>query len=257
MIGWQEFTYFGSISAALWLTGSAAAFRRPRMGSALFLCGVGVFGLFIALFWLSAGRAPMRTLGETRLLYSFFISITGAVLYIKWRYVFLLPFAAVLSTVFTAVNILRPEIHSTTLMPALQSAWFVPHVAVYMLAYAVMAAGLAVAAASLFRRPALLDAADKLTRIGSALILLGMLMGAVWAKQAWGNYWAWDAKESWAAVTWLLYLGYIHLRLWRPAWRMRAVILLTAAFLALQITWYGIHLMPAAKKSLHTYTTVT
>lgn len=254
IVAWNEFVWFGAVSAVLWLTGAVLALRRPRWGSALFLAGTLLFGLFIVLFWHTAGRAPMRTMGETRLLYSFFAALTGWVLYMRWKYPFLLPFSAVVATVFTVVNLLRPEIHSATLMPALQSVWFVPHVTVYMLAYAVMAAGLAVAAASLFRRPELLDAADRLTRIGAALLILGMLMGAVWAQQAWGSYWAWDPKESWAAVTWLLYLGYIHLRLRYPARRTWAVALLAFAFLALQVTWYGIDYLPAAKKSLHTYT---
>lgn len=253
-ICWDEFVWFGTASAVLWLAGAALALRWPRCGSVPFAAGTLLFGLFIALFWYTAGRAPMRTMGETRLLYSFFSALTGWVLYVRWRYRFLLPFSAVLATVFTVVNCLRPEIHSAALMPALQSAWFVPHVTVYMLGYAVMAAGLAVAVASLFRRPELLTAADRLTRIGAALLILGMLTGAVWAERAWGTYWAWDAKESWAAVTWLLYLAYIHLRLRWPARRIIAVIVLAGAFLALQVTWYGIDYLPAAKKSLHTYT---
>ena len=46
---------------------------------------------------------------------------------------------------------------------------------------------------------------------------LGMLSGAVWAKAAWGHYWAWDPKETWAAATWFSYLAYIHFRLGCPA----------------------------------------
>ena len=41
---------------------------------------------------------------------------------------------------------------------------------------------------------------------------LGMLMGALWAKEAWGHYWSWDPKETWAAITWLAYLVYVHYR---------------------------------------------
>lgn len=258
MIGWEQFTLFGTAAAALWCLGAGLVFGRSSRvrsaGSALFAAGTLLFALYIALFWTSLGRAPMRTMGETRLWYSLFIAATGWVLYVRWRYRFLLPFAAVLATVFAAIDILRPEIQSRTLMPALQSAWFVPHVAVYMLAYAVTAAAVAVAAAALFRRPHLIGAADRLVRIGSALLLLGMLMGAVWAHRAWGDYWAWDAKECWAAATWLLTLVYLHFRRRCPQRLRTAFWLLAAAFVCLQITWYGIELMPAAKKSLHTYT---
>ena len=45
---------------------------------------------------------------------------------------------------------------------------------------------------------------------------LGMLTGAIWAKEAWGHYWAWDPKETWAAATWFSYLTYIHFRLGKP-----------------------------------------
>lgn len=254
MITWHEFTGFGLAAIVLWTIGAIVSLRRERTGAALFFAGTLIFALFIGLFWHTLDRPPMRTMGETRLWYSFCIAAIGWVLFLRWRYRFLLPFAAVLASVFTLINILRPEIHSVTLMPALQSAWFVPHVAVYMLAYALMAAGLLLAAAAFGSRDSLREKGDALTRIGSALLILGMLMGAVWAKQAWGNYWAWDAKENWAAVTWLLYLAYIHFRYRFPACAKTAFATLLVAFLALQITWYGINYLPAAKKSLHTYT---
>lgn len=288
---WQQFPYFGLAAVALWSLGAGLTARfgtrgaptdertgadrngakavnaagsntpaRPvhsaaaRLGSALFLAGTLVFALFIVLFWHTLDRVPMRTMGETRLWYALFLALTGWVLHLRWRYRFLLPFAAVIASVFTLIDIFKPEIHSETLMPALQSAWFFPHVAVYMLAYAVLAAALGVAAASLARRPRLLPDADRLVRIASALLILGMLSGAVWARQAWGDYWAWDTKESWAAATWLLTLAYIHFRRHRPAAHRTAVALLAVAFLALQVTWYGVNYLPAAKKSLHTYT---
>ena len=79
-------------------------------------------------------------------------------------------------------------------------------------------------------------------------------MGAVWAKQAWGNYWAWDSKENWAAVTWLIYVSYLHIRFRYPTKLKLAIIIMTLGFIALQITWYGVNYLPAAQKSMHTYT---
>ena len=52
----------------------------------------------------------------------------------------MMAFGTLMSVVFTCINLLKPEIHSTTLMPALQSPWFVPHVIVYMFSYAMMGA---------------------------------------------------------------------------------------------------------------------
>ena len=83
---------------------------------------------------------------------------------------------------------------------------------------------------------------------------LGMLSGAVWAKAAWGHYWAWDPIETWAAATWFSYLAYIHFRLGRPAAHRKALVGLLVSFLLLQMCWYGINYLPSAQGvSVHTY----
>jgi len=257
MMEWQNFTFFGSAAVALWVVGAAVQLHRTRVafrtGSVLFLCGTVVCAIFTALLWLSLGRAPMRTMGETRLWHSLFIAVVVWVLHLRRRWRFLLPLGALLATVFIAADIFRPELHSAALMPALRSAWFIPHVAVYMLAYAVLAVATGVAAVSYVRGRDLLDA-DRLVRIAAALLLLGMLSGAVWAQRAWGDYWSWDAKENWAAATWLLVLAYLHIRWRHPAARIVSAALLAAAFAAMQMTWYGVDALPAADKSMHTYT---
>jgi hypothetical protein len=102
--------------------------------------GIAVFLVFIAGMWLSLERPPLRTMGETRLWYSFFLGVIGLGLYLKCRYKWVLAFSTVMSLVFILINLLKPEIHSKTLMPALQSPWFVPHVIVYMFSYAMMGA---------------------------------------------------------------------------------------------------------------------
>ena len=81
-----------------------------------------------------------------------------------------------------------------------------------------------------------------------------MVMGALWAKQAWGDYWTWDPKETWAAATWIGYLLYLHLRAARPKERNAAFALIVFSFLLLQMCWYGINYLPAAQGvSIHTY----
>ena len=88
----------------------------------------------------------------------------------------------------------------------------------------------------------------------SGMMTLGMLSGAVWAKAAWGHYWAWDPKETWAAATWFSYLAYIHFRLGRPAAHRKALVGLLVSFLLLQMCWYGINYLPSAQGvSVHTY----
>ena len=78
--------------------------------------------------------------GETRLWYSFFLPLAGLITYVRWKYKWILSFSCILSFVFICINIFKPEIHNKTLMPALQSPWFAPHVIVYMFAYAMLGA---------------------------------------------------------------------------------------------------------------------
>lgn len=154
--------------------------------------------------------------------------------------------ALILALVFGILSLAR--INFGALPPALRSIWFAPHLIVYMLAYSVMAISVITGIASGFssRIPGHLP--GKLLSTSSALLLIGMLFGAVWAQQAWGNYWTWDAKECWAAVTWLLTLAGIHTG--NNKARLAFTIL---AFLAMQMTWYGVNYLPAAQMSLHTY----
>ena len=83
---------------------------------------------------------------------------------------------------------------------------------------------------------------------------LGMLFGALWAKEAWGHYWSWDPKETWAAATWLAYLVYIHFRRHHPVFYRRVLVVMLVSFVLLQMCWYGINYLPAAQGvSVHTY----
>ena len=168
-------------------------------------------------------------------------------------------FSILMAVVFIGVNIFKPEIHDRAIMPALQSAWFVPHVIVYMMAYALLGANVVFVLYLWFRpkkhviTPQELGLCDTLIRIGWAFLTLGMVMGALWAKQAWGDYWSWDPKETWAAATWFSYLLYLHLRQ-----RVKDTDVLFAvsifSFLLLQMCWWGINYLPSAQgMSVHTY----
>lgn len=257
---WEHFIYFAVAAVLLWAAGALAAWKgRARMAYGATAAGLLVFFGFIVSMWVSLERPPLRTMGETRLWYSFFLPLTGIIVYSRWRYKWILSFSTVLALVFICVNLLKPEIHSKTLMPALQSPWFAPHVIVYMFAYALLGAAAVMAAYLLFFRRSAITAeeaeiTDNLVYVGEAFMTVGMLFGALWAKEAWGHYWSWDPKETWAAVTWLAYLVYIHYRL-LPAHRQRVALwMLLVAFVLLQMCWWGINYLPAAQgSSVHTY----
>lgn len=255
---WQYIIYFAVLAALLMIAGAVSAFGRHRRAAVAFsLLGAMVLAVYIAGLWIGLERPPMRTMGETRLWYSFFLSVAGVAVYARWRYRWVLSFTTLLSIVFLCVNIFNPEIHSKSLMPALQSVWFVPHVVVYMMAYALLGAVTLFALYLWLRRrepqSEELAMCDNLVRVGWSFLTLGMVMGALWAKQAWGDYWSWDPKETWAAATWLAYLVYMHLRRDRRVALDVSFALLVIAFLLLQMCWWGINYLPSAAGSVHTY----
>ena len=135
--------------------------------------------------------------------------------------------------------------NTKTLVPALQSPWFAPHVFVYIFAYTLLGVAVIIAWWKL---------ADDLVYVSLAFLTIGMLFGALWAKEAWGHYWSWDPKETWAAITWIAYLVYIHYRQ-IPSHRERlALWMLIISFVLLQMCWWGINYLPSAQGlSVHTY----
>lgn len=259
-MSWSYFIVFAAVSVVLWAVGAFAAWKERRvLAFASTGIGLAVFFAYIVMMWVSLERPPLRTMGETRLWYSFFLPLSGIIVYSRWRYRWILSFSSILATVFVCINILKPEIHSKTLMPALQSPWFAPHVIVYMMAYALLGAAMVMSVYLLFFKKGEAtdkeaDITDNLTYVGLAFMTLGMLMGALWAKEAWGHYWSWDPKETWAAITWLAYLVYVHYRQHRPKDLKPALWTLVVAFCLLQMCWWGINYLPSAQgSSVHTY----
>ena len=168
----------------------------------------------------------------------------------RWKVKLVVPVTLLLTVAFTALTVAK--INFGTLMPALRSWWFVPHLFIYMVAYSLMAFALIMwIAAEMKKKDQWRELSNNLMRSSSALLIIGILTGSVWARQAWGDYWAWDPKENWAAVTWFLSLMHLHLQDKR-GWKSLAILILS--FLALQITWYGVNYLPSAMNSMHTYT---
>ena len=257
---WEAFIWFAAAAVILWAVGAALAWVGKR-SSALINYGLGVlvFFSYILAMWISLERPPLRTMGETRLWYSFFMAVAGMIVYCRWKYKWILSFSTVMALVFICVNLLKPEIHSKALMPALQSPWFAPHVIVYMFSYGMLGAATIMALYILiFKKENTtaeeISTADNLVVTGLAFLTFGMLFGALWAQEAWGTYWAWDPKETWAAITWMAYLLYVHFRIARPKDWSTAMWILILAFICLQICWWGINYLPSAHAtSVHVY----
>jgi ABC-type transport system involved in cytochrome c biogenesis permease subunit len=262
-MGWNEFPAVAGIVAALLIAGSVMinVNLKPRMADLMIILSITIMGGFIFLFWQFMGRPPLRTLGETRLWYSFFLALAGFVTYKRWKYKWIVAFCSSFTIIFLFINYLHPEAHDKTLMPALQSPWFAPHVIVYILAYAILAASALVSLKGLYEyyfknntlTKDISNMADNLVYVGFAFLTLGLVFGAMWAKEAWGHYWTWDPKETWALLTWLGYLIYIHIRLNQPNKIQLSFWMLSLAFVVLIVAWFGINYLPSAQNSVHVY----
>ena len=97
------------------------------------------------------------------------------------------------------------------------------------------------------------DVAYNTIRFGFVLLTFGLLVGSIWAKAAWGDFWVWDPKENWSLVTWLVYAAYLHLRHIR-GWRgNKAAWLAIAGFAVVMFTYLGMEMLPTAAESAHVY----
>ncbi len=287
-MGWINFPVFSYTALTTWVIGAILLLIPLKKNEKIkdiianSLIGIGTLTilLFIISLWITLERPPLRTLGETRLWYSFFLPLVGLVTYLRWRYKWFISYSIFLAVLFLLINIMKPEIHSKTLMPALQSPWFVPHVIVYIFSYALLAMSSVVATYGLvlkyiegsnfgnFSEKYLkkfndkieikfnlkyIKLADNLVYLGFAFLTMGLIFGALWAKEAWGNYWTWDPKETWALLTWISYMVYMHFRYAHKEKVNTQLWILSIAFIVLLVCWFGINYLPSAANSVHVY----
>ena len=104
------------------------------------------------------------------------------------------------------------------------------------------------------QRLTLADTLDNLSYriigLGFPLLTIGIIAGAVWANEAWGSYWSWDPKETWALVTWLVFAAYLHSRITKGWQGRRPAILAATGFAVVWICYLGVNLLG---KGLHSY----
>ncbi|UCD50818.1 MAG: cytochrome c biogenesis protein CcsA [Phycisphaerales bacterium] len=204
--------------AAYLLALVATIARRKKAGQGLFCAGFCLALVMYAYRWLDVRHVPLQNLFEVFLslgVLCFPISLLSRRVWrIGGQWADMLIGVIVL---FPAGFVFHAE--PQQLPPALQSWLFAPHVAVYMLSYVFMAKAAFQAVTQLSgAKPTgsnLLNAEQatyKLIAIGFPLLTLGLILGSVWGKLAWGDYWAWDPKELWSLVSWLVYVAYFHWR---------------------------------------------
>jgi len=212
--------------------------RVGRLASAFMVLGFLLLTVGVVFRGISANRVPWGNMYE--------FSITGALAFAgaylfalkkyKLRWLGLPVSLAVLLTLGTAITLLyRP---SAPLVPALKSTWLVIHVSAAIISGGVFLLANCVAAAYLILdryeqkgvRPVWaqklpsLEVLDNLSYRLVALVFplwtFAVIAGAIWAESAWGRYWGWDPKETWAFITWVAYAAYLHARV-TVGWRGR------------------------------------
>lgn len=145
------------------------------------------------------------------------------------------------------------------LVPALQSYWMKIHVPANFVGYGAFSLAAMVAAAYLLAAKGILasrlpsldvldDLMYKSIAVGFAFFTIATILGAMWAAEAWGGYWSWDPKETWALIVWLNYAAWLHLRLVKGLrgpllawWSLIGLLVTTFAFLGVNMFLSGLH----------------
>lgn len=145
------------------------------------------------------------------------------------------------------------------LVPALQSYWMKIHVPANFVGYGAFSLAAMVASAYLLSSKGVMtsslpsaevldDLMYKAISVGFAFFTIATILGAVWAAEAWGGYWSWDAKETWALIVWLNYAAWLHLRLVKGLrgpmlawWALIGLLVTSFAFLGVNMFLSGLH----------------
>ena len=212
--------------------------RVGRLATAFMVLGFLLLTAAVIFRGISARRVPWGNMYEFSITGAF--AFSGAYLFAlkkyKLRWLGLPVSIAVLLTLGTAITLLyRP---SAPLVPALKSTWLVIHVSAAIISGGVFLLANCVAAAYLIldryeqkgvrpvwaQRLPSLEVLDNLSYRLVALVFplwtFAVIAGAIWAESAWGRYWGWDPKETWAFITWVAYAAYLHARV-TVGWRGR------------------------------------
>jgi cytochrome c-type biogenesis protein CcsB len=244
----------------------------------------------LVLRWKESGHFPLSNLYESFLFLSWNLTLLHLILekltietFQKFFGAITAP-TALLTCLFANFSLPEEMQKSSALVPALQSNWLMMHVTVMILSYAALIGGSLLSIAFLiltyntnfsyndqmlqfnenfsFKNPkqslenklnlaVLLDNLSyRILGIGFPLLTIGILSGAVWANEAWGSYWSWDPKETWALLTWLVFAIYLHTRFTKGWQGKKPAIIASLGFFTVWICFLGVNLLG---EGLHSY----
>ena len=249
--------------------------RAGNIGMSLTWLGTLLLGFAIIFRGLSAGRIPIGNMYEFSLAGGFAVGLTYCLLSLsrdlRWLGLFIT--IPVLLDLGLALTVLYTE--SAPLVPALNSYWLAIHVTAASVCLGAFTIGAAlsclylVAQAAEDRAAAGLEpgrssgiaqripSADRLDlmayRIHAFMFPIwtfAVIAGAIWAEAAWGRYWGWDPKETWAFITWVIYAAYLHARA-TAGWRgKKAAYVAIAGYSAILFNYFIVNIYV---QGLHSY----
>lgn len=265
-----------AVSTSVSVDGDRGEGRRAgNIGMALTWLGTILLGLALTFRGLSVGRWPLGNMYEFSLATGFAVALVYCVMSLtrdlRWLGLFIT--IPVLLNLGSAITVLYAE--SAQLVPALNSYWLLIHVAAATVCIGAFTVGAALSGLFLVAQAAedrvtnglapgrsaaiaqRVPAADRLDlmayRIHAFMFPIwtfAVIAGAIWAEAAWGRYWGWDPKETWAFITWVFYAAYLHARA-TAGWRGRkAAYIALAGFGAIIFNYFIVNLYV---QGLHSY----
>ena len=238
-------------------------FRQKTMSSTIRIVFSSVIGLGflfhtigLAMRWYIAGHAPWSN-GYESMVYVAWAALLAGLIFGR-KYPMVLATAAMLSgiTLFVAhLNWMNPEI--THLVPVLNSYWLMIHVAIITASYGFLglSAFIGLLVLVLYRISnrensknvkgfilQLTAISEMSVTIGLYMLTIGTFLGGIWANESWGRYWGWDAKETWALITVVIYSFVAHMRL-IPSLKgiFNYTIASVLAFSSVLMTYFGVN----------------
>jgi len=267
---------FGTLFATLLVVWGQFIFNIPgRWPSWLGTGGCALANValvcFLGLRWEDSQHFPLSNLYESLIFLAWSLISSQFVLRGDKRLLSAITVpSALFVTAFASLTLPDDFKSASALVPALQSNWLMMHVTLMILSYSFLLLGSLVAMCFLVLSTAptpqpegmksgepptnLLGVLDNISYrtlgFGFPLLTIGILSGAIWANQAWGSYWSWDPKETWAFITWCVFAIYFHLRL-NKAWTgTKPALVATCGFFLLWICYLGVNLLG---QGLHSY----